>query len=76
MIESNETSQNYQHIIDAEDIIARIEALEAQVNNREPLFVATVNQRGQIVIRDDVRKRNVIVPGDKVAVYHLKKVYE
>ena len=57
-------------------IIERIDALEAQVQNREPLFVATVNQRGQIVIRDDVRKRNVIVPGDKVAVYHLEKVYE
>ena len=57
-------------------IIERIDALEAQVQNREPLFVATVNQRGQIVIRDDVRKRNVIVPGDRVAVYHIEKVYE
>ena len=65
-----------EHIIYAEDIIARIKALEAQVQNREPLFVATVNQRGQIVIRDDVRKRNVIVPGDRVAVYHIEKVYE
>ena len=65
-----------EHIIYAEDIIARIKALEAQVQNREPLFVATVNQRGQIVIRDDVRKRNIIVPGDKVAVYHIEKVYE
>lgn len=64
------------HLIEAHDIIARIDALEAQAHNREPLFVATVNQRGQIVIRDDVRKRNVIVPGDKVAVYHLEKVYE
>ena len=65
-----------EHIIDAEDIITRIEALEAQAQNREPLFVAVVNQRGQIVIRDDVRKRNVIVPGDRVAVYHIEKVYE
>ena len=64
------------HIIDAEDIIARIEALEAQAQTKEPLFVATVNVHGQIVIRDDVRKRNVIVPGDKVAVYHIEKVYE
>ena len=70
------SDQTTEHIIDAEDIIARIKALEAQVQNREPLFVATVNQRGQIVIRDDVRKRNVIVPGDKVAVYHIEKVYE
>ena len=68
--------QTTEHIIDAEDIIARIKALEVQVQNREPLFVATVNQRGQIVIRDDVRKRNVIIPGDKVAVYHIEKVYE
>lgn len=74
MIESDASSTNNQHIIDANDIIARIKALEAQVQNREPLFVATVNQRGQIVIRDDVRKRNVIVPGDKVAVYHIEKV--
>jgi hypothetical protein len=65
-----------EHIIDAEDIIARIEAIEKLVQIKEPLFVATVNQRGQIVIRDDVRKRNVIVPGDKVAVYHIEKVYE
>ena len=63
------------HLLEADQIITRIEALEAQVQNREPLFVAVVNQRGQIVIRDDVRKRNVIVPGDKVAVYHLEKVY-
>ena len=65
-----------EHIIDAEDIITRIKALEKQIQTKEPLFVAIVNQRGQIVIRDDVRKRNVIVPGDKVAVYHIEKVYE
>lgn len=65
-----------EHITYANDIIARIKALEAQVQNREPLFVAVVNTHGQIVIRDDVRKRNVIVPGDKVAVYHIEKVYE
>ena len=70
------SDQTTEHIIDANDIIARIEAIEQQVHNREPLFVATVNQRGQIVIRDDVRKRNVIIPGDKVAVYHIEKVYE
>ena len=76
MIEPDTSSTNNQHIIDANDIIARIAALEAQAQNREPLFVAVVNQRGQIVIRDDVRKRNVIVPGDKVAVYHIERVYE
>ena len=70
------SDQTTEHIIDAEDIIARIKALEAQVHTREPLFVATVNQRGQIVIRDDVRRRNAIVHGDKVAVYHIEKVYE
>ena len=64
------------HLLEAQGIIERIEALEAQAQNREPLFVATVNQRGQIVIRDDVRKRNAIVPGDKVAVYQIEKVYE
>ena len=64
------------HLLEADQIIARIRALEEQAQTREPLFVATVNQRGQIVIRDDVRKRNLIVPGDKVAVYHIEKVYE
>lgn len=76
MTEPDASSTNNQHITEAQSIIERIIALEEQVQNREPLFVATVNQRGQIVIRDDVRKRNVIVPGDKVAVYHIEKVYE
>ena len=76
MIEPDASSTNNQHITEAQSIIDRIKALEAQAQTKEPLFVATVNQRGQIVIRDDVRKRNVIVPGDKVAVYHIEKVYE
>lgn len=60
--------------MDNDELITRIEALESQARGKEPLFVATVNARGQIVIRDDVRKRNAIVPGDRVAVYHIEKV--
>ena len=76
MIESDQDNTNNQHIIDAEDIIARIKALEAQVNNREPLFVATVNQRGQIVIPVRVRDKLGLITNSRVAVYHLEKVYE
>ena len=63
-----------EHIIDAVDIIARIEALEAQAHNREPLFVAVVNQRGQIVIPVRVRDKLVLTTGSKVAVYHIEMV--
>ncbi|MCK5223145.1 AbrB/MazE/SpoVT family DNA-binding domain-containing protein [Candidatus Calescamantes bacterium] len=63
-----------EHITDAEDIIARIKVLEAQVQNREPLFVATVNQRGQIVIPVRVRDKLGLTIGSKVAVYHIEAV--
>ena len=63
-----------EHIIDAEDIIARIKALEAQVQNREPLFVATANQRGQIVIPVRERDKLGLTTGSKVAVYHIEVV--
>lgn len=62
------------HITDAEDIIARIKALEAQVQNREPLFVATVNQRGQIVIPVRVRDKLGLTTDSMVAVYHIEVV--
>ena len=65
-----------EHIIDAEDIIARIVALEAQAQNREPLFIAVVNQRGQIVIPVRVRDKLGLTTDSKVAVYHLEKVEE
>lgn len=63
-----------EHIIDAEDIIARIDALEAQAHNREPLFVATVNQRGQIVIPVRVRDKLGLTTDSKVAVHHIEVV--
>ena len=74
MIESNEASPDYQHIIDAEDIITRIKALETQVQNREPLFVAVVNQRGQIVIPVRERDKLGLTTDSKVAVYQIEKV--
>lgn len=40
---------------------------------KEPLFTARVNSRGQITIREDVRKRKDIVPGDDVDVFDLRK---
>lgn len=67
-------AHQFERHLAAYKIIGRIDALEKQIKTKDPLFIATVNQRGQIVIRDDVRKRNVIVPGDKVAVYHIEKV--
>lgn len=75
-MKSDASSTNNQHIIDANDIIARIEALEAQAHNREPLFVAVVNQRGQIVIPVRVRDKLGLTTDSKVAVYHIEKVYE
>ena len=66
--------QTTEHIIDANDIIARIKALEAQVQNREPLFVAIVNQRGQIVIPVRVRDKLGLTNDSKVAVYHIEVV--
>ena len=63
-----------EHITDAEDIIARIKVLEAQVQNREPLFVATVNQRGQIVIPVRVRDKLGLTTDSKVAVYQIETV--
>ena len=63
-----------EHITDAEDIITRINALEAQVQNREPLFVAVVNQRGQIVIPVRERDKLGLTTDSKVAVYHIEKV--
>ena len=66
--------QTTEHIIDAKDIIARIEALEAQAQNREPLFVAVVNPRGQIVIPVRVRDKLGLTADSKVAVYHIDVV--
>ena len=68
------SDQTTEHIIDAKDIIARIEALEAQAQNREPLFVAVVNPRGQIVIPVRVRDKLGLTADSKVAVYHIDVV--
>jgi len=62
------------HIIDAEEIIARIEALEEFVQIKEPLFVAIVNQRGQIVIPVRVRDKLGLTTDSKVGVYQIEKV--
>ena len=74
MIEPDASSTNNQHIIDAEDIIARIEALEKQIQTKEPLFVAVVNQRGQIVIPVRERDKLGLTTDSKVAVYHIDVV--
>lgn len=62
------------HLIEAHDIIARIKALEVQAQNREPLFVAVVNQRGQIVIPVRVRDKLGLTTDSRVAVYHIEVV--
>ena len=74
MTESDASSTNNQHITEAQSIIERIGALEAQVQNREPLFVATVNQRGQIVIPVRERDKLGLTTGSKAAVYHIEVV--
>lgn len=66
--------QTTKHIIDPNDIIARIESIEKLVQIKEPLFVATVNQRGQIVIPVRVRDKLGLTTGSKVAVYHIEVV--
>ncbi len=68
--------QTTKHIIDAEDIITRIKALEKQIQTKEPLFVATVNQRGQIVVPVRIRDKLGLTTDSKVAAYHIEKVCE
>jgi len=74
MIEPDASSTNNQHIIDAEDIIKRIKALEAQMSASDPLFVATVNQRGQIVIPVRIRDKLGLTTDSRVAVNHIEMV--
>lgn len=68
------SDQTTEHIIDAQSIITRIAALEAQVQKREPLFVAVVNTHGQIVIPVRVRDTIGLTTDSKVAVYHIEVV--
>lgn len=68
------SDQSTEHIIDANYIIARIAALEAQVQNREPLFIAVVNTHGQIVIPVRERDKLGMTTDSKVAVYHIEVV--
>lgn len=58
----------------SQEIITRLEALEAQVQNREPLFIATVNQHGQIVIPVRERDKLGLTTDSKVGVYRIEKV--
>jgi len=64
------------HLFEALDIIARIEALEAHAQTQEPLFVATVNGRGQIVIPVRIRDKLGLTTDSRVAVNHIEKVDE
>lgn len=68
------SDQTTEHITDAKSIIARIDALEAQVQNREPLFTAVVNTHGQIVIPVRERDKLGLTTDSKVAVYHIEVV--
>lgn len=74
MTEPDQGSTNNQHIIDANDIIARIEAIEKLVQIKEPLFVAIVNQRGQIVVPVRIRDKLGLTTDSKVAVYQIEVV--
>jgi len=55
-------------------ILARLDALEAQVQTQEPLFVAITNERGQIVIPVRIREKYGIKKKGKVAVHHIERV--
>lgn len=55
-------------------IIERIDAIEKQIKTKEPLFVATVNTHGQIVVPIRVRDKLGLTTDSKVAVYHIDKV--
>lgn len=68
------SDQTTEHITDAEEIIARIEALEELVQTKEPLFEAITNERGQIVIPVRIREKYGIENNSKVAVYHIERV--
>lgn len=65
-----------EHITEAQSIIERIKALEAQAQTKEPLFVATVNVHGQIVIPVRVRDKLGLTTDSKVAISHIEKVVE
>ena len=43
------------------------------INNNEPLFTSKIDARGRLTIREDVRQRKGIKPGDKVDVFKLEK---
>jgi len=62
------------HLLEAHQIIERLKALEAQAQTKEPLFVATVNVHGQIVIPVRVRDKLGLTTDSKVAVYQIEKV--
>jgi len=64
------------HLFEAQDIIERIEVLEAHAQTQEPLFVATVNQRGQIVVPVRIRDKLGLTTDSRVAVNHIEKVDE
>jgi len=56
---------------DALELISRIEEM---LRIKQPLFEATINERGQIVIPEWVRKRYGYDPQSRVAVYQIEKV--
>ena len=52
----------------------KLPAIDDPNDTIKPRFIAKVDGRGRITIRDDVRKREDIFPGDYVAVFELEKV--
>lgn len=56
------------------DALELVSKIEEMVRIKQPLFEATVNKRGQIVIPEWVRKRYGFEPGSMAAVYQIEKV--
>jgi len=67
-------AHQFERQLAAYEIIERIDALEKQIKNKDPRFIAVVNQHGQIVIPIRERDKLGLTTDSRVAVYHIEKV--
>lgn len=65
-------AHQFERHLAAYKIIERIETIEKQIQTKEPLFVATVNVHGQIVIPVRERDKLGLTTDSRVAVYHIE----
>jgi len=67
-VENKMKEDNIDHAL---ELVSKIEEM---LRIKQPLFEATINERGQIVIPEWVRKRYGYDPQSRVAVYQIEKV--